>query len=99
MRRLSHRARGQTAAARMAGASTLAVVYARVMEAELRSARPWIRSQEVGGAWEDGDSGFNVPEFLSQLFSQITDLGVRELHPPCLSVGRCKMGLTLVPAS
>lgn len=75
-------ARGQTAAAQMAGASTLAVVYARVMEAELRSSRPWIRSQEVGGAWEDGDSGFNVPEFLSQLFSQITDLGVRELHPP-----------------
>ena len=53
----------------------------------------------MGGAWEDGDSGFNVPEFLSQLFFQITDLRARELHPPCLSVCRCKMGLTLVPAS
>ena len=82
----------------MAGSSTLAVIYARVMEAELRSARPWIWSQDVGGAWEDGDSGFNMPEFLSQLFSQITHLRVRELHPPCLSVCRCTMGLTLVPA-
>ena len=33
-------ARGQTAAARMAGTSPLAVIYARVMEVELKSARP-----------------------------------------------------------
>lgn len=72
----------------MAGSSALAVIYARVMEAELKSARPWIWSQEVGGSLEGGDSGFNVPEFLSQIFSKITDLRVRAAPsmPQCLQV-------------
>lgn len=63
-------ARGQMATARMAGTSILAVACARVIEAGPGSARRWIQSQEVGEGWEDGDSGFNVPEFESRLCSK-----------------------------
>lgn len=77
------------ATARMAGTSILAVVCARVIEPGPGSARPWIRSQEVGEGWEDRGSGFNVPEFESQLCSEITDLGqggYMPSMPQCLQV-------------